>query len=103
VIPQVGVGPVTKIAASLVCGGSGGFVAATTRSFPLQEDGDISLADTIKLPASCVAPAVLIRIAALTDGDLPAPINFIASSGFSNPEAKTGENEKGGGSENENQ
>src|SRR5262245_38378832 len=99
VIPQVGVGPVTTIAASLVCGGSGGLVAATTRSFPLQENGDASLADTIKLPASCVAPVVLIRITALTNGDLPAPINFIASTGNSNPEAKTGENETGNGSE----
>src|SRR5262245_47259345 len=102
VIPQVGVGPVTKVAASLVCGGSGGSVAATTRSFPLQQNGDTSLADTINLPANCVAPVVLIRITALTDGDLPAPINFIASSGFGNHEAKTGENENGNGSQNGN-
>ena len=84
VIPGTGVGPVTKVAVSLVSGGSGGMVIATTKSFALSPDGDVRIADTINLPASVVAPVVLVRITALNGEDLPAPINFIASSGFGN-------------------
>lgn len=61
------VGPVTMVSASLVCGD---VVAATTGAVPLSAAGDASIQDTVTLPASCIAPAVLIRIAAITTGPL---------------------------------
>ena len=82
IIPGTGVGPVTKVAVSLVSGGSGGAVVATTQSFDLSPDGDVKIADKIDLPAQVVAPVLLVRITALDTGDLPAPINWIASSGL---------------------
>ena len=57
------VGPVTMVSASLVCGD---VVAATTGGVPLSAAGDASIHDTITVPAPCIAPAVLIRIAATT-------------------------------------
>jgi len=82
IIPGTGVGPVTGVAASLVCGGSGGTVAATTASFPLTSGGNAKISDTIILPSSCVAPVVLIRVTSISSGPLPAPGPFIALSGF---------------------
>jgi len=82
VIPGTGVGPVTRVAVSLVSGGSGGMVVATTQSFDLSSDGDARISDRIDLPAGVVAPVLLVRITALNGEDLPAPINYIASSGF---------------------
>lgn|SRR5262245_55009310 len=82
IIPGVGVGPVTKVAASVVCGGSGGVVVATTSSFALKANGNVTIADSLQLPNSCLAPIVLLQITALNGEDLPNPINYIASSGF---------------------
>ena len=62
------VGPVTMVSASVVCGD---IVAATTGAVPLSAAGDASIHDTITLPAPCIAPAVLIRIAATTAGPRP--------------------------------
>ena len=82
IIPAMGVGPVTGVAASLVCGGSGGSVAATTGSFPLSSAGNAKISDTITLPGSCIAPVVLIRVTATTSGPLQSPGPFIALSGL---------------------
>lgn len=59
------VGPVTMVSASVVCGD---VVAATTGAVPLSSGGDASIHDTVTLPASCIAPAVLIRVAAIPAG-----------------------------------
>lgn len=61
------VGPVTMVSASVVCSD---VVAATTSAVPLSAAGDASIHDTITVPAPCIAPAVLIRIAAITTGPL---------------------------------
>lgn len=59
------VGPVTMVSASLVCGD---VVAATTAAVPFSSGGDASIHDTISVPVPCIAPAVLIRVAAITTG-----------------------------------
>jgi len=59
------VGPVTMVNASLVCGD---VVAATTKSVPLSTNGNAQIEDTITVPSPCIAPAVLIRVAATTTG-----------------------------------
>lgn len=59
------VGPVTMVSASLVCGD---VVAGTTGAVPLSAAGDASIYATITVPAPCIAPALLIRIAATTAG-----------------------------------
>jgi hypothetical protein len=94
VIPGTGVGPVTGVAASLVCGGSGGTVAATTASVPLSSGGNAKISDTIKLPSSCIAPVILIRVTSISSGPLPAPGPFIALSGFNT--AATAESDDSG-------
>jgi hypothetical protein len=76
------VGPVQEVAASLVCGGSGGTVAASTGGFPLAADGNATIAAKVTLPAECQAPAVLVRIfdaAVAANAQLGA---FIALTGF---------------------
>jgi hypothetical protein len=76
------VGPVEEVAASLVCGGSGGTVEASTGGFPLAADGNAIIAANITLPAECQAPVVLVRIfnpAAAANAQLGA---FIALTGF---------------------
>jgi len=59
------VGPVTMVDASLVCGD---VVAATTKAVPLSTAGNAQIVDTIKVPNPCIAPALLIRVAAITTG-----------------------------------
>ena len=49
------------VAASLVCGGSGGTVAASTKAVPLSAAGNAEIEDTLTLPMSCMAPVVLVR------------------------------------------
>src|SRR5215469_12407988 len=44
-------GPVTQIAASLVCGGSGGMVVATTAAVNLSPEGDAEIEAKITPPA----------------------------------------------------
>jgi len=61
------VGPVTMVLASLVCGD---VVAASTGAAPLSSKGNFEIHDTISVPSPCIAPAVLIQIAATTGGPL---------------------------------
>ncbi len=76
------VGSVTMVAASLVCGGSGGSVIASSDGSPLSSAGDAEIDTTVTLPATCMAPAVLIRIFKATQpvGSQLGP--FIGLSGF---------------------
>jgi hypothetical protein len=74
------VGPVTMVDASLVCGD---VVAATTKAFALTTVGNAELHDTIRVPSPCIAPAVLIRLAATTTGPVANGF-FIAVNTLSN-------------------
>ena len=76
------VGPVQMVAASLVCGGSGGTVVSNTGAVYLDAGGRANIEDLIAVPASCIAPSILIRIfnpAAPAGSQLGA---FIASTGI---------------------
>lgn len=56
------VGPVQMVAASLVCGGSGGMVVGSSAAVFLNASGKANIEDSVSVPAACVAPVVLIRI-----------------------------------------
>jgi len=85
ILPSLGTtGPITEVSASLVCGGSGGTVAATTAAVALSPAGDARIHDKISVPASCIAPVVLVRIAAVNGTPLAQPGAFIAATGFNN-------------------
>ena len=73
-------GPVVEVAASLVCGGSGGSVQATSTAVGLSAAGNAEIRDDLALPATCPAPVVLIRNFNPTTMQ---PGNFIALSGIS--------------------
>lgn len=75
-------GPVTGVAASLVCGGSGGTVAATTNAVPLSGDGNAEIEGKITAPGPCFGPIVLVRAAAINGSPLPQPGPWIASTGL---------------------
>lgn len=70
------VGPVKMVAASLVCAGSGGAVAASTGPVPFDSMGNAEIKASVMLPASCIAPVVLVRVANAGLGP------FIAATGF---------------------
>ena len=54
--------PVTTISASLFCAPDTNTApAATTSTVPISEDGDARIKERIALPASCLAPAVLVH------------------------------------------
>jgi len=92
------VGPVMMVAASLVCGGSGGAVAASTEGVPLSTTGDAEIEATITVPPTCMAPVILVRVfnnAAATGSQLGP---FIALTGFNMSAAKP---EDGDGGDNE--
>lgn len=91
IIPGTGVGPVTGVQASLVCGGT---IVASTASFPLSSAGDATIKGTITLPGRCVAPVVLIQVSAATGaGPIPSGKGpFIALSGFGT--SSTADNER---------
>jgi len=55
-------GPVQMVAGSLVCGGSGGTVSASTGGVTLSSTGNAEIDSTLVLPATCMAPVVLVRI-----------------------------------------
>lgn len=83
--PNIGgtTGPVTMVAASLVCNGSGGTLVASTSAMPLSPGGNAEIRQTITLPSSCLAPVVLVRVF-----NSLAPVGnqlgvFIAANGFS--------------------
>jgi len=79
-------GPVTQIAASLVCGGSGGTVVATTSAVNLSAEGDAELEAKITPPATCFGTVILVRVAGVNGTPLPMPlaqtVPFIAVTGF---------------------
>src|SRR5262249_56692481 len=75
-------GPVTQITASLVCGGSGGMVVATTPAVNLSPEGDAELEAKITPPVPCFGTIILVRVAGLNGTLLPAPAAFIAVTGF---------------------
>jgi hypothetical protein len=55
-------GPVTTISASLYCGAdSDTTAAATTGQFPIAPDGDARIEDHITVPATCLAPEILVH------------------------------------------
>jgi hypothetical protein len=76
------VGPVMMVAASLVCGGSGGSVVASSDGAYLSVGGNAEIDTTIPLPATCIAPAVLVRIFTPTAPTGSQLGRFIAVSGF---------------------
>jgi hypothetical protein len=75
-------GPITHVSASLVCGGSGGLVVATTAAVPLSSGGDSLVMESITLPARCFGPVVLVRIAGVNGTLLANPGAWIAATGF---------------------
>ena len=75
-------GPVTSVSASLVCGGSGGAVVATTDAAPLSTDGNAEIEGQISVSSPCFAPIVLVRAAAFNGTPLPKPGPWIAATGF---------------------
>jgi|SRR5262249_11668516 len=91
-------GPVTQIAASLVCGGSGGMVVATTPAVNLSPEGDAELEAKITPPATCFGTIILVRVAGTNGTLLPTPlaqtVPFIAVTGF---HAQTGGHDDGDG------
>jgi hypothetical protein len=81
VLVNTGTNPVAEIAASLVCGGSGGAVAATSHTFALSPEGNAAFSDQLTLPTTCLAPVVIVRAVGPN-----GPSAFIAATGV-NPAA----------------
>jgi hypothetical protein len=75
-------GPVTSVSASLVCGGTGGTVVATTDPVSLSGDGNADIDAKIAVPGPCFAPTVLIQASGFNGNLLPQPGPWIAASGF---------------------
>jgi hypothetical protein len=75
-------GPVQMVAVSLVCGGSGGTVAASTDGVPLSAAGNATIQTKLTLISECIGPVVLVRFfnAAAPPGSQLGP--FIALTGF---------------------
>lgn len=78
ITPNGTVGPVTMVNASVACGD---VVAGTTGAVMLTTTGNASIDDMVALPSPCIAPTVLIRIAATTTGPV-AGDPFIAINGI---------------------
>ena len=54
--------PVTTVSASLFCGADANTApAVTTSTVPISEDGDARIKERVTLPASCLAPVVLVH------------------------------------------
>ena len=53
--------PVTTVNASLYCAPDSSGAAATTASAPISPDGNARITDTLTLPATCLAPTVLVH------------------------------------------
>ena len=93
------VGPVQMVAASLVCGGSGGAVAASTHGVPLSPAGNAEIEATVTVPATCFAPVILVR-AFNTGAAIGSQLGpFIAVTGFNMSASSDGHHngEDGGG------
>jgi hypothetical protein len=88
------VGPVRMVAASVVCGGSGGTVAASTGGVPFDSVGNAEIESAVTLPSSCLAPVVLVRIfnASASPGSQLGP--FIAVSGLNSSASGNGDNDR---------
>ncbi len=95
------VGPVTMVAASLVCGD---VVAASTPSAALSTLGNANMQGTIAVPSPCIAPAVLVQATQLTSGPVASPI-FIAvnalNAGNNNNQNNNNNNNDGNNNNNE--
>ena len=94
-------GPVQMVAASLVCGGSGGAVAGSTDGVPLSPSGNAEIEATITVPPTCMAPVILVR--AFINSNPPASQlgPFIALTGFNMAPANPGEHEGDNGGDHE--
>jgi hypothetical protein len=57
-IPNVGVGPVHTVTATVVCNG---LRVATTGPVPLSAEGNAEIKQQVDLPDRCLAPAVLVN------------------------------------------
>ncbi len=75
-------GPITDVRASLVCGGSGGVVVATTDPVPLTPAGDARIQAKVEVPEFCFGPIVLVRIGGTTTAPPPTLGAWIAASGL---------------------
>jgi len=76
VLVNTGMSPVAHVAASLVCGGSGGAVAATSDTFDLSPEGNADFQGQLTLPNSCLAPVLIVRAVGPN-----GPSAFIAATG----------------------
>jgi hypothetical protein len=89
-------GPVTMVAATVVCGGTGGTAVVVPESSvmpaQLSGSGNAQINQSVSLPASCIAPVVLVRIFNLSQppGSQLGP--FIAASGIA---PNMGQNQNG--------
>ena len=80
ILPSLGTpGPVTAVAASVVCGD---VVAATADSVALSVDGNADIHAKLQLPSPCLGTIVLIRATAFNGTPLPAPGPWIAATGL---------------------
>ena len=79
-------GPVRMVAATLVCGGTGGSPVAVADTAispsPLSSSGGAQIEQSISLPAACFGPVVLVRVfnASAALGSQLGP--FIAATGL---------------------
>jgi hypothetical protein len=74
-------GGIPEVVASLVCGGSGGSIVATSVQAGLSVAGNAEIRDDLTLPMTCPAPVVLIQI--FRPASTPQLGPFIALSGIS--------------------
>jgi hypothetical protein len=80
ILPSVGTpGPVTAVAASLVCGD---VVAATTDSVLLSVEGNAEIRAKLQVPSPCLGTMLLIRAAAFNGTPLLSPGPWIAATGL---------------------
>jgi hypothetical protein len=62
IIPNLGTaGPVTTVSASLLCGADSTGPAATTGAVPLSSSGNARIEERIAVPATCLAPSVVVH------------------------------------------
>jgi hypothetical protein len=82
IIPALGFNPSPDFLARLVCHDAAGkpFEGARTKTAPLDREGDGTLVDIVKLPATCFAPIVLVTGSVDPAGNRPG--NWFAVSGL---------------------
>lgn len=76
-------GPVQMVAASVVCGGSGGSVAASTGGVMFFSGGSAQIQEQVTLPSVCIGPVVLLRVFSPTAAPGAQSGPFIAATGLS--------------------